>query len=177
MPATIVPSGVNEESDEPDPRVLVGELALRKAVSVAADYQSAIVLGADTTVAIDDVQLGKPESADDARQMLSLLSGRTHTVHTGIALVEMESGRQAVAVESTDVTFASLTAREISSYVATGSPFDKAGAYGIQDDLGALLVERIDGCYYNVVGLPLRRFYETLVRTFPDRLTLADDEG
>ena len=102
--------------------------------------------------------------------MLRRLSGQTHRVYTGLALAHPASGRLVAEVESTAVTFAPLSADEIEAYVATGSPRDKAGAYGIQDDLGALLVERIEGDYYNVVGLPLRRLYTMLKEHFEDCL-------
>ncbi len=102
--------------------------------------------------------------------MLTRLSGRTHTVYTGLALVHEETKRAVTAYETTDVTFASLSASEIEAYVLTGSPLDKSGGYGIQDDAGALLVEGIRGDYYNVVGLPLHRLYRTLSAHFADLL-------
>lgn len=172
--AEVLPSNVGEDVDIPDPDYLVIALALRKAAQVARRRPSAIIIGADTTVAIDGVILGKPRDPDEAAAMLRRLSGRTHVVHTGVALIEHRSGRVAWGVEKTRVTFAKLLQVEIDAYVATRSPFDKAGGYGIQDDLGALLVERIEGDYYNVVGLPLRRLYELLVCSFADRIVLAD---
>ena len=103
--------------------------------------------------------------------MLRQLSGSTHIVHTGIALVHKQSERIVSVVESTEVTFGRLTETEISNYVKTGAPLDKAGAYGIQDDLGALFIEQIHGDYYNVVGLPLRRLYTLLKEHFSDLIT------
>jgi septum formation protein len=94
--------------------------------------------------------------------MLERLSGRTHLVVTGFALLERPSDRLVVDFESTKVTFRELPRKEIESYVATGSPMDKAGAYGIQDDYGAVFVSRIEGCYYNVVGLPLSKVHSRL---------------
>jgi len=94
--------------------------------------------------------------------MLSMLSGHTHTVHTGYALIDRPSGVAIGGVEETRVTFRVLSGAEIREYVAGGSPMDKAGAYGIQDDFGAVFVSRIDGCYYNVVGLPLQTVYMAL---------------
>src|SRR5262249_49980850 len=105
----------------------------------------------------------------DASRMLALLSGRTHDVYTGLALIDTRSGRSAAAVERTSVTFRRLSAEEIAEYVASGSPMDKAGGYGIQDDRGALFVERVEGCFYNVMGLPLARLYVTL-RDFQNRI-------
>ncbi len=150
------------------PPEIVQMLAADKAAPVAQAHPTALVLAADTVVAHDGEILGKPQSADEATATLHRLSGTTHTVFTGLALHHHESSRTATAVEATNVTFGTLTAGEIATYVATGSPMDKAGSYGIQDDLGALFVERIDGDYYNVVGLPLRRLYLMLRAHFPD---------
>lgn len=155
-----------------EPASIVQMLAAQKADPVAAAHPDALTLAADTIVALDGDILGKPSSREEARQMLRRLSGATHTVYTGIALVHPASARETTAVTATDVTFGTLSDEEIAAYVATGSPMDKAGSYGIQDDLGALFVERIDGDYYNVVGLPLRRLYLTLRETFGDLVAL-----
>ncbi len=112
------------------------------------------VLGADTTVILDGHILGKPEDTADAARMLRLLSGRTHRVVTGIAIVTATSTE--AAAESTEVTFIPLTDNEIAAYIATGEPMDKAGAYAIQG-LAARWIPRIEGCYFNVVGLPIAR--------------------
>jgi septum formation protein len=138
------------------------DLAAQKARAVAGKIRKGIVLGADTIVMVDETPLGKPSDEADAIRMLSLLSGRTHTVVTGFALHELPSGREVMGTESTRVTFRQLPIQEIEEYVAGGSPLDKAGAYGIQDDYGAVFVTRIEGCYYNVVGLPLARVYAAL---------------
>lgn len=148
-------------------------VALRKAVAV--DAPDALVLAADTVVVLDGEILGKPPDAEAARTTLRRLSGRTHTVVTGLALCLGE--RTTTAHETTAVTFADLTAPEIDAYVATGSPLDKAGAYGIQDDAGALLIARVEGDYPNVVGLPLRRLYETLRVFVPDLITIGGEPG
>ena len=137
-------------------------LAVQKARCTANDVENGIVLGADTIVVIDGEMLGKPADEADAARMLARLSGRTHTVCTGFALLACPSGRIVSGVESTQVTFRALPAEEIDEYVRGGSPMDKAGAYGIQDDYGAVFVTRIEGCYYNVVGLPLARVYQAL---------------
>jgi septum formation protein len=156
-------SGVDEESAPGvEPREYVAALSERKASAVGRLYDRAIVLGADTVVVVDGAMLGKPSDAAEARRMLGLLSGRSHEVYTGFTLLDRPSNMRSTAVELTRVTFRPLTGEEIRDYVATGSPMDKAGAYGIQDDLGALFVERIEGCFYNVVGLPLMRLYVTL---------------
>lgn len=150
------------------PADIVQTIAADKADPVARAHPSALVLAADTVVAHDGDILGKPQSDDDAAATLRRLSGTTHTVFTGIALHHHETDRVVTAVEATDVTFGPLTDAEIAAYVATGSPMDKAGSYGIQDDLGALFVDRVEGDYYNVVGLPLRRLYLTLRDCFPN---------
>ena len=134
-------------------------LSYMKAADVASRYRRGIVLGSDTIVVLDGMLLGKPVSEEDARRMLRTLSGRTHTVVTGFALVDAESKKSYIDCEQTDVTFRSLDDDEIAAYVAAGSPMDKAGAYGIQDDFGAVFVERIAGDYYTVVGLPLSKVY------------------
>jgi septum formation protein len=116
------------------------------------DGQPLVVLGADTTVTLDNAILGKPEDAADAARMLRLLSGRTHRVITGVALVTQTSAE--VAAEVTAVRFLTLSDEEIAEYVATGEPMDKAGAYAIQGR-AARWIPRIEGCYFNVMGLPL----------------------
>jgi septum formation protein len=159
----VIPSQIPEEFD---PSMTAADntqrLALEKAREVGRGFENAIVVGADTTVVLGDQVLSKPADPDDAVRMLELLSGRTHVVYTGFALVDRPSDRFVVDVESTVVTFRVLPRREIEEYVATGSPMDKAGAYGIQDDYGAVFVSRIEGCFYNVVGFPLSRFYTRL---------------
>jgi septum formation protein len=123
--------------------------------------EETIVIGADTIVELDGDALGKPASAEAARAMLRRLSGKSHRVITGVAAIGMSEGRSRCEVETTEVHFAPLSAEEINWYVATGEPLDKAGGYAIQG-LGSRFVERIEGCYFNVVGLPLRRVYRML---------------
>jgi septum formation protein len=137
-------------------------LAVQKAKCASATVNDGIVLGADTIVVVNGTMLGKPVDFNDAVRMLSELSGKTHTVCTGFALLECPTGKLISGVESTQVTFRTLPLEEIHEYVHGGSPMDKAGAYGIQDDYGAVFVTRIEGCYYNVVGLPLARVYMAL---------------
>ncbi len=150
------------------PEQLVEQLALEKARRVATRFPEALTLGADTIVVLDGEVLNKPADEAEARAMLRRLSGRTHTVYTGVALIHPGSQREIVDYEATRVTFAPLSDAEIDAYVATGSPLDKAGAYGIQDDYGAVFIRRIEGDYYNVVGLPLHRLYCMLRNYFPD---------
>ena len=167
----VLPSASEEEwPDGLAPAPAVERLALEKADAVAARRPDALVLGADTVVVLDGDVLGKPRSPDEARAMLARLAGATHTVYSGLALVHPPSARRVTAHEATDVTFGALAPEEIAAYVASGSPMDKAGAYGIQDDAGALFIDRIVGDYYNVVGLPLRRLYRTLRADFGDLL-------
>lgn len=159
----VVPCDIPEDFDSLlDPSRNAQILALQKARCIAEGVKDGFIIGADTIVVIDGVMLGKPVDAADARRMLSLLSGRTHTVLTAFAIVERPSDRFVVEVESTLVTFRELPAAEIREYIDGGSPLDKAGAYGIQDDYGAVFVTRIEGCFYNVVGLPLARLYTRL---------------
>ncbi|HEY0970832.1 MAG TPA: Maf family protein [Gemmatimonadales bacterium] len=137
----------------------VERLARAKAHALAGHDASAVVVAADTIVVIDGRILGKPSDDAHAREMLRALSGRTHTVHTAVAVARGE--RTLSAVESVSVTFRTLTDDEIAAYVATGEPGDKAGAYGIQG-YGAVLVRRIEGDYFAVMGLPLVRVVELL---------------
>ena len=154
------PSHIDENlPDTMSPEEHVSILSARKAEEVASHVAQGIILGADTIVVLDDAILNKPNSPDDAVRMLSLLSGRKHEVFTGITLIDVPSHVREQAVEKTEVWFRSLDPEEIRMYVQTGSPMDKAGAYGIQDDYGAVFVEKIHGCFYNVVGLPLSRFH------------------
>jgi septum formation protein len=139
------------------------DLALQKARCTGKEIDNGIIIGADTIVVIDGQMLGKPSDEKDAARMLSVLGGRTHTVYTAFALLDRPSDKFLADIESTQVTFRVLPRDEIAEYVAGGSPMDKAGAYGIQDDYGAVFVTRIEGCYYNVVGLPLARLYMRLM--------------
>ena len=125
---------------------------------IASQPSPAICIGADTAVVLGSHVLGKPASVEDARWMLRELSGQTHEVLTGLSLISASDHREASHVETTRVTFAELSESEIEKYVASGEPFDKAGAYGIQG-LGGRYVTRIEGCYFNVMGLPLSRLW------------------
>ena len=140
-------------------------VALDKARAVAREWTGgpAAVLGADTEVVLDGRYLGKPRDAADAARMLRELSGRTHEVVTGLALVDTLSGREETLAVTTRVTMVAAGAEEIAAYVATGEPLDKAGAYAIQGQ-GARLVSRVDGCFTNVVGLPVETTRRLLKR-------------
>ena len=158
-------------TDPAPPPDVVQKLARRKVRPVASEHPSALVLAADTVVAHENEILNKPDDPSHARTMLRRLSGTTHTVYTGIALAHTKTDRETTAVEGTDVVLAPLSDAEIHAYVDSGSPMDKAGGYGIQDHTAPFFVEGIEGDYYNVVGLPLRRLYQTLRREFGDLLS------
>ena len=162
-----------EEVFEPglSPAELVEHLSRQKAAEVAAGASPEdLVIAADTVVSIDGRVLGKPHSQEEAFSMLSTLSGREHTVYTGVTVCQ--GGVSITEHEATDVRFRPLTPEEIRSYIATGEPMDKAGAYGIQE-YGSLLVEGIQGDYFNVVGLPICRLGRILARFGVDPLAQA----
>ena len=162
-PFEVIVADIDETRYEGEPPMdYVRRLSLAKAQVVASKIEEGLVLGADTTVAIDNHILEKPIDDDDARRMLKLLSGRWHEVLTGVALVRSDRKCEpAVAIETTKVRFAELSDAEIDWYVSTGEPLDKAGAYGIQEK-AALFIEEIDGDYFNVMGLPIRLVYELI---------------
>jgi septum formation protein len=161
---TVLSSAVDETpypgESAPD---FVERLARAKAELVAARAVGpAIVIAADTVVTLEGRVFGKPRSSDDARHMLEKLSGRTHSVLTGVALIRLPDVERRTFTESTLVHFAALSAEEIMRYLASGEPQGKAGGYGIQGRAGRF-IPRIEGCYFNVVGLPLARVQHTLV--------------
>lgn len=152
----IITSDVLEDiSKEMPVGELVQALALKKAQAVADSVQEGLIIGADTVVAKENRLLGKPADFQEAVEMISSLSGSAHSVLTGVAVVGQPEGRTVTGFEETKVFFKKLSKEEIISYVKTGECMDKAGAYGIQGR-GSLLVERIEGDYFNVVGLPLQ---------------------
>lgn len=156
----ILPSTIEEKTNETEPVKLVAELALMKASDVARRVEG-LVIGADTIVVDGKTVLGKPRSKEEAVEMLQRLSGRQHQVMTGVAVVDSETGDRWVDVEITQVYFRELTLQEIQHYVDSGEPMDKAGAYAIQQK-GALFVNAIEGDYFNVVGLPLLKTVQLL---------------
>jgi septum formation protein len=160
IPFTVDPAHVREEPMPLEkPIDYAQRLARDKAQAVFARHPDDIVLGADTVVVVDEHLLEKPTGPDDARLMLALLSGRTHQVITGVCLVA--AGFEKTEAEITQVSFTPLTVDEIAAYVHTGEPMDKAGAYAIQG-IASRWVEGIEGCYFNVVGLPVPRVYRLL---------------
>jgi len=163
IPFSVLSSAVDEA---PLPGETAGDLVRRlasaKAELVAARAVGpAIIIAADTVVALEGAVLGKPRTSDDARKMLEKLSGRTHNVITGVALVRLPDVERREFTEITQVHLAPLSDEEIVKYLSSGEPFDKAGAYAIQGIAGRF-IPRIDGCYFNVVGLPLARLCKEL---------------
>lgn len=157
---TVQPSDVDETVPEGMDCDAVPEfLAVKKAAAVAKQFPDDTVIGCDTSVIVDDIILGKPTDREDAKRMLGMLSGKSHKVITGCAV--FKSGRSASFSEVTSVRFHPLTEAEIEWYLNTNEPFDKAGAYGIQG-YGSLLIEGINGDYFNVVGLPVSKLNRLL---------------
>jgi len=158
------PHFISVDSDErihnnETPLKAVTRIAKEKMELARTRIKEGIIITADTIVTFDGKILGKPADSEDAVRMLKSLGGRTHTVYTGFAVYSNNQNKHVVGYERTKVSFRDISEAEITRYVATGSPLDKAGAYGIQDDYGAVFVKKISGCYYNVVGLPLTKIY------------------
>lgn len=153
----VLPTNIEEKlNPRLKPLHQVESLSLQKAIAATAlkEAKNAIILAADSMVAIDDEVLGKPKDVKDAKRMLKKLSGRDHSIVTGFTLIDTETKKKVTRSVETKVWFKKLTAQEISAYIARAKPFDKAGAYGIQE-LAAVFVEKIEGDYQGAVGLPL----------------------
>ncbi len=162
---SILSIDINENvADHETPVQIVKRLSEEKLEAAKEKINGGIIITADTIVVIDGKIIGKPKDKDEAKKFLKKLSNKTHAVYTGFAVFNSNSNEHLIDYEKTLVTFRNLGKKEIEDYVATGSPLDKAGAYGIQDDFGAVFVKKINGCYYNVVGLPLTKLYLTLQR-------------
>ena len=164
MEFEVIIADIDEEIDKAlSPELYCSRLALSKAekVAVSLSYE-ALVIGADTIVVLDGIIINKPDSPEQAYKFLKKLSGKTHKVYTAIALINSKDRRKLTEYRVTNVTFRDLEDKEIEAYVKSGSPMDKAGAYGIQDDFGAVFVSHIEGCYYNIVGLPLELLYSSI---------------
>jgi septum formation protein len=153
---------IEDVLDGEHPVDCVKRLALEKMNRAKKKVRNGIIITADTIVVLDKEVIGKPKNRKDAINILSLLSGRVHTVYTGFCVFNQKTNKSIIDFEKTKVEFRMINKDEIIDYVESGSPMDKAGAYGIQDDFGAVFVKRINGCYYNVVGLPLTKLYNTL---------------
>ena len=155
-------SGCDEEINSGlDPQEIVQQLSIIKAKSVAARHKNAIVIAADTIGVIGDRILGKPHTKNEARKMLRAISGKSHSVITGFSIIDTTTDKIVTGTVDTRVYIKKLSDEEIDAYVATGEPLDKAGAYAIQG-MGAVIVEKIEGDYYNVMGLPLHALAEAL---------------
>lgn len=148
--------------DGEHPVECVKRIALEKMELAKLKVKGSIIITADTIVVLHHKVIGKPVSKSDAIKILSVLSGKVHTVYTGFCVLNQKNDTMILDYEKTDVEFRKLLKDEITDYVDGGSPMDKAGAYGIQDDFGAVFVKRINGCYYNVVGLPLTKLYKAI---------------
>ena len=164
------PSSCSEDIQADTPQELVMKLSDLKCSDVAAkakeepENAGKVVLGADTVVALGGAVIGKPGDEEDAFNILRSLSGKIHSVYTGVTIFDIDSGKKDTFYEKTDVEFYDITDEDIKKYIATGEPMDKAGAYGVQGK-GAFLVKRINGDFYTVVGLPAARVYHTLGRS------------
>jgi len=163
VPFRVVESGVEEEGASGDPVAHVLSLSQRKASAVAGKIGEGFVVGVDTVVVLDREILGKPSGPEEARAILGKLSGRVHRVYSGVTVTRAEDGKVLSDYRCTEVRMRRMSPGEIDAYVATGEPLDKAGAYAIQGK-GALLVEEIRGCFYNVVGLPLCALMDILAK-------------
>jgi len=160
----VIPSSISEEGmPHEDPAEAAKILALHKAKEIASRLKEGMVLGADTLVHLEGRVFGKPRDAEEARECLRSLSGRIHRVTTGLALIDARSGREELTEETTQVQMYHLSEGDIQSYLESGEPFDKAGAYAIQGR-GFIFIDKIWGCYTNVVGLPVGRLRELLQR-------------
>ena len=158
-PHEIIVAGIDETLfPNEEAAAYVQRLARSKAEAVASRLSAGLVLGADTTVIVANQILGQPVDEADARRMLNLLNAKWHEVLTGVAVVRV-GGETRVAYETTRVRFAEMSEREVDWYIATGEPFGKAGAYGIQGK-ASLFIEEIEGDYFNIMGLPIRLVYE-----------------
>jgi septum formation protein len=166
-------SNINENTNGTIvPWKIVDELSYQKAECISKQVSEGIIIGADSIVVFHSKVLGKPENENDAYEMLKLLSDKVHQVYTGFTIIKKPQLTIIRDYEVTHVKFRNLNTIEIEKYIQSGQPLDKAGAYGIQDD-GAVFVESINGCYYNVVGLPLTKVFLALKKLLNEK----EEEG
>ncbi len=149
-----------------DPVEMVKFLSIEKGKVIHQQFPESLIIAADTTVALKGQILNKPTDENHAYKMLSLLSGNTHKVYTGYSIYIPNKSKWITEVVETEVTFNELTDEEIWAYIKSGSPMDKAGSYGIQDDFGAVFIRNISGDFYTVVGFPIQHFYQTMKAVF-----------
>jgi septum formation protein len=170
---TVNPSTCEEIITDTDPVKVVKALSCQKAADVSKRYDDALIIGSDTIVSINNQILGKPKNQQDAYRMLKLLQGNTHQVYTGVTVVNKHTGgsEEITFCSATDVSFYSMTDEQIYSYINSGEPIDKAGAYGIQGK-SAVYIKEIKGDYNTVVGLPVAMLYQMLLEKGIDLLTI-----
>lgn len=171
----IVKSDIDEVilEDELPPQVVM-RLAFEKSMDVAKSNQESLVIGADTIVVFNNTILGKPKDKEDARNTIKLLSGNTHEVITGISLINLSANKKIIDYVVSKVKFKDLSEDDINDYINTGESLDKAGAYGIQG-YGSLLIEEIQGDYFNIVGLPISKLSDLVKTHFDINFFMEDD--
>lgn len=157
----VIQPKIEEEAKEQDPIKRVLEAALMKAESIINKVGEGVIVAADTIIEADGKMIGKPKDLSEAREILQELSGKKHKVITGIVVIDCEAKRRLTDIVETNVYMRKLSNEEIEFYISTKESLGKAGAYAVQE-LGAILIEKIEGCFYNVMGLPLPRLYEML---------------
>ena len=160
--------------DGESPCQMVMRLAFEKGIDIASRQKSDLVISADTIVVLDNIVLGKPKDEIEARKMITSLSGRTHQVITGISLINLDNNKKIIDYVISNVKFKNLSEEDIKNYISTKESLDKAGAYGIQG-YGALLVEEIQGDYFNIVGLPISKLSDLLKKHFNINLFMEGD--
>ena len=171
----IMASSIEELTlDSESPCQMVMRLAFEKGIDIASRQKSDLVISADTIVVLDNTILGKPKDEIEARKMITSLSGRTHQVITGISLINLDNNKKIIDYVISKVKFKKLSEEDINDYIRTRESLDKAGAYGIQG-YGALLVEEIQGDYFNIVGLPISRLSDLLKKHFNINLFMEGD--
>jgi len=159
---SVIPSDCDEGINESSPGELVSKLSALKANDIASRIkEDCYIIGSDTIVYFDGVVMGKPKNKEEAFRMLKILNGQTHSVYTGVTVIDRVSGQTETFFEKTDVTFWNVSDPEIIQYVNSGDPMDKAGGYGIQG-IGTFLVQKINGDYFTVVGLPISHLLRVL---------------
>ena len=159
-----IPSNFDEKSlDIEDPIEFAKIASLKKAKNVAKKFNNSLIISADTIVVLDNKIIGKPNSKENAIEILQKLSDNTHKVITGFSMIKLDDNIEITDYDITKVTFRKLDKNEIIEYITQYEPYDKAGAYGIQD-IRAVLVKKINGCYFNVLGFPLSKFYERFIK-------------
>jgi len=164
----IIPSNISENTKHAiSPKCIAEYLSKNKAVKVSEEHKNKIIIGADTIVYLGKVIFGKPKNIDENYKMLKSLSGKTHKVVTGVSIIQKNKGIQNTFSQITEVTFRKIPDAELFYYIDNYSTLDKAGGYGIQDSF-SVWIKKIDGCYYNVMGLPLSKFYKNYNRVIKE---------